>query len=90
VLWPFPGLWKLLTFTPHGHIRPIGLMGGMMFCVAAGAFVGWPLSVACVSFSSRRAAQRIGALGIALSIAPVLNFLLFFLIVLIRRVPLGD
>jgi hypothetical protein len=90
LFWPFPGLWTLLTFTPHGHIRPMGLIAGMAICVAAGAFIGWPLSVACVCLSSRPLTQRIGALGIALSIAPALNFALLYLIVFLRRLSLAD
>lgn len=90
LLWAWPGLWTLLTFTPQGPIRPMGFVAGMAVCVAAGALIGWPLSVACVSLSARRFAQRLGAVGIALSIAPVLNFVLLFLIVVVRRVPLGD
>jgi hypothetical protein len=90
MFWPVPGLWTLLTFTPEGHIRPMGLVAGIAICVAAGVFIGWPLSVACVCMSSRPLAQRIGALGIALSIAPALNLALLYLIVLLRRLPLGD
>ncbi|HEV2296248.1 MAG TPA: hypothetical protein VGR35_20555 [Tepidisphaeraceae bacterium] len=89
LLWAWPGLWTLLTFTPQGPIRPIGFVAGIAVCVAAGALIGWPLSVACVSLSRRPAAQRLGALGIALSISPALNFALLFFIVFLRRVPLG-
>jgi hypothetical protein len=90
LLWAWPGLWTLLTFTPQGPIRPMGLVAGIFVCVAAGAFVGWPLSVACVSLSRRPSAQRLGAVGIALSISPALNIALLLLIVFLRRVPLGS
>jgi hypothetical protein len=89
LFWAWPGLWTLLTFTPRESIRPMGFVAGMAVCVATGALVGWPLSVACVSLSARRSAQYLGAVGIALSISPVLNFILLFLIVFLRRLPLG-
>lgn len=90
LLWAWPGLWTLLTFTPQGPVRPMGFVAGIAVCVATGAFIGWPMSVACVTLSRRPFAQRLGAAGIVLSISPVLNFALMFLIVFVRGVPLGS
>jgi hypothetical protein len=90
LLWAWPGLWTLLTFTPRGPIRPMGFFLGMAICVAVGALIGWPLSVACVSLSRRPSAQRLGAVGIVLSVSPALNFALLFLIVLLRRLSLAS
>ena len=83
-----PGLWELATVTFRGPIRPMGLVGYLMIGVIV-SFVAWPI-VALVGMLSRRpAAQLTAAIAMIAILLPLLNFMLFWVIILVRGIELS-
>ena len=83
-----PGLWRLATFTPTGPVRPMGLAGYLVLGVV-GSFVGWLLVGLVGTLSKRPAAGLAAALGMLAAVLPLLNFVLFWVIVFVRGIELS-
>jgi hypothetical protein len=84
-----PGLWELATFTPTGPIPPMGLAGYLMLGVLGGLFIAQPLSLLACMLSERRAALKAAVLGMLAGALPMLNFVLFLVIVFVRGIELS-
>jgi hypothetical protein len=84
-----PGLWELATFAPSGPIRPIALFGYLLLTAAGGFFVGTPLSALASNLSEHSAAQAAAVAGMIAAGLPSLNFLLFWVIIILRDIELG-
>ena len=85
-----PGLWTLATVTPRGRIRPMGFMMALFLLMIGGMLSMVLLAAPAAGVSRRRAAKVVAGFGAAASILPALNFVLFFVIVMVRRIELGD
>ena len=84
-----PGLWVLATFTPAGPIRPMGAVAGL-FIFTIGGLISWVLfAMPAISMSTRRAAQIVGTLGGLACLLPLLNLVLFFVIIFARGIVLA-
>lgn len=85
-----PGLWELATFTPSGPIRPMGYCAALFLLMLGGTITGFVLGKPAESLSKRRAARIVASIGVISCLLPAVNFLLFFVIVFVRRIQLGD
>ena len=83
-----PGLWELATFTPTGPIRPMGLVGYLMLGVIVSFFL-WPLVTLIALLSQRSVSGAAAALGLIALLLPVVNFVLFWVIILVRGIELS-
>jgi hypothetical protein len=80
-----PDLWKLATLTFTGPIRPMGLTGYLWLGVF-GFFLGWLLIGLVGALSRRPAAGWAAAAGGIAVLLPLLNFVLFFVIIFVRDI----
>lgn len=85
-----PGLWTLATFTPRGPIRPMGFVAGLVLFMICGPMAGVLLAMPAAEMSRRREARIVAALGMMACALPVLNVLVFFVILLVRGIELGS
>lgn len=83
-----PGLWQLATFTPTGSIRPMGLVGYLVLGVF-GSLIDALLSALAGLLSARPAALAAAVLGVLTAVLPLLNFVLFWVIVFVRGIELS-
>lgn len=84
-----PGLWELATFTPSGPITPMGFVTALFLFMFGGFISGFVFAMPAESLSKRRLARIVVTVGVVASLLPALNFLLFFVIVFVRRIHLG-
>lgn len=85
-----PALWELATFTQRGPIRPLGLVI-MLFLTTVGALLVGSLCVwPAEKLSKRRTARKLAKVCAFSLFLPAMNFVLFFTIILVRRIELGD
>jgi len=82
-----PDLWELATSTFTGTIRPMGLTGCLCLGVFGSYFGGALISLAG-PLSRRPAAGWAAAVGGVAVLLPLLNFVLFVVIVVVRDIEL--
>jgi hypothetical protein len=83
-----PDLWKLATVTFTGPIRPMGLTGYLCLGVF-GSLLGWPLIGLAGTLSRRPGAGWAAAAGGIAVLLPLLNLVLFHVIIFVRGIELS-
>ena len=68
----------------------MGLAAGLLVGAFGGYFISTPRSLLANKLSGRPAAQTGSVLGMLAAVLPLLNFVLFFVIILVRGIELGS